>query len=890
MTRCIPTINGIVERAGTDRNGIVFSREGDGRAIYFHDPTQAAEAAIAAQVGIASDPEGTGKLRVRIGLHSGTVFQLSDGDIGGTPLNYSGRLHSVAHGGQIIMSTKTRDMLGPGADRFFWRNLGSYALRDFAPQTLWQLDYHHELGDEAVVAGPVFPPLKTKRRFEAPAPGPSQLIGRFDELAVLEQFKPGQVITITGPGGIGKTCLAKAFIENHGHRFTDGVCFVDLVPVNQSVHVANAVASALGVDPKIASTCERSITEAMAGSDALIVLDNCEHVADGASSVAEAAVQAGGPTVISTSRLPLGVLGEVVFPLGPLGIGNNDETAEGDSERLFTATATIAHPGFDPAPARPVVTEICERLGGMPLAIELAATRMSVLKPGDLLDLLEDDLSVLEGESPTIQNALRWSIDSLDDESQRIGALVADAQPDVALAELARVAQQPRSQLLGSLENLVTNGLVQLSGNVGASRYRMLQPLRLPISELLDRQQKDDLRKRQAKTYAELALDLGPRVQSSDEMAAVDQLGSEVGNIRAAVLYDIQQGNYNRAASVVSSMHMFGFLRMNYEVYSWVQTLLEQSQSLTSDDLSCENQSELSGMAAFRSFNQGDVATAMQLAVEADEVAIGTGPIASRVVLMAGHGMAGDYERANSELNRGLKWCDEHDQPFYRTNLHVIASMGLTTQGFYDEAAGLARHGLQLAERVANPSAVAWSLTALADARRLASPAEASALLVSALEIARSVSNQWVTGQALLNLSRSYRSAGELRRSAQTCADALGHCQQQANRIQSRQGVREAFLVLYELGEYEHARRVMVPLQKPNETLPPSPDQQQAVDVAIADLAASASPDTVTVESALGSLGHRSSTAEREALAYARSTLGSLLPDLDQVDPSPGLG
>ena len=364
----------VLRRAVDSHGGWLFKHTGDGVCAAFASASAAVGAAIEAQRGVA--------LPVRMGLASGEA-ELRDDDYFGSVLNRAARVMDAGHGGQILLASSTASVLaGVELD-----DLGERRLRDLsAPLRLFQVR-----ADGLRVSFPALRTLET-----VPGNLPEQLtsfVGREAEVSeVAAAVRAHRLVTLTGVGGVGKTRLALQVAAALGEVFHDGAWLVELAPIRDRGVVAEAVAGVVGAGRQTGSAVEHSVAESLAGRHLLVVLDNCEHVLDGAADVVEA-ILAGtaAVSVLATSREILGVAGEHVRPVAPL---PTDEGLVSAAAGLFLERAEAASPAFVLDADGDDVTEICRHLDGIPLAIELAAARMRSMTPREVRDRLNERFRV----------------------------------------------------------------------------------------------------------------------------------------------------------------------------------------------------------------------------------------------------------------------------------------------------------------------------------------------------------------------------------------------------------------------------------------------------------------------------------------------------------------
>ena len=539
----------LVRTAAAGHGGAEVDWAGDGAFLVFTRARDAVAAATDVQRSLAAEPWLPDEaLRLRIGIHTGEP-ELGDEGYVGMDVVVAARICAAAHGDQIVVSRATRDMAGdqavPGAS---YRPLGQHRLKDVPATTQLFQVVAPGLSEE-------FPPLKTLSATSLPALH-HRLVGRNETLAHIESLLRNphvRLVTITGPGGGGKSRLA---LEVAAAAALDRpVHLVGLAPVTDSELVPGAIARAIGVREAAGRDLVESISDALNGTGALLFLDNLEHLPGAAVHVAALLDRTPDLEVLATSRAPLRLSGEHVVPLQPLSID--------DASTLFVelaaARGVVLH---DDALAS--VHEICNRLDGLPLAIELVAARLVVLPPAEIVRALADGLA-LEMEGPidlperqrTLRAAIDWSYERLSETQRELhGALAVFA--DGGALEDARAIADGGREFLRDLEGLVAWSLVRSEIADGEVRLSMLETVR---EHALDRLQTDgrldELRRRHAERFFELALEAEPELEGPEHTKWLERLELEFDNIGAALDWLLSSGRAEDALRAISALERF---------------------------------------------------------------------------------------------------------------------------------------------------------------------------------------------------------------------------------------------------------------------------------------------------------------------------------------------
>jgi predicted ATPase/class 3 adenylate cyclase len=588
----------LLRRAVGEQRGTMFKIVGDAAQVAFPTAPEALSAAIAAQHAMLAEswPTPVHPLRVRMALHTAAA-EPHDGDYLAPGLNRLARLLSTAHGGQVLVSLAShdlaRDALPPGAGL---RDLGEHRLRDiYRPERVFQL-VHADLPFD-------FPPLRTLASRPNNLPlQPTTFLGRERELAQvcgLVRRDEVRLLTLTGPGGVGKTRLASQAAAELLDAFADGAWFVDLAPLADQALVPSTIAVALGVQEAGGHGIVTSLTAFLGGKALLLVLDNFEHVVQAAPVIAELLAAAPGVKVLVTSRARLGLRGEHELPVPPLGVPDParpvppDRLTEYEAVRLFVARAAEVAPGFavdnETAPA---VAELCVRLDGLPLAIELAAARVKVLPPAALLRRLEKRLPVLTGgardlpaRQQTLRDAIAWSYDLLAPDEQALFRRLAVFAGGGTFDAIEAVADPDRHvDLFEAIASLIDKSLVrQREGPDGEPRFWMLETIREFGQERLTASGEDGAtRRRHADWCVALAEAVWMDVILPGQERWLARLEAEHANLRAALAWLEDARDAEAMLRLAGSLWMFWFVRSHLrEGKRWTERALALSDQVT---------------------------------------------------------------------------------------------------------------------------------------------------------------------------------------------------------------------------------------------------------------------------------------------------------------------
>ncbi|WP_369829684.1 LuxR C-terminal-related transcriptional regulator [Mycobacterium sp. E2479] len=516
-------------------------------------------------------------IRLRIGINTGEVRLRDEGNYIGPTINRTARLRDLAHGGQTVLSGATEllviDQLPPDVSL---ADMGSHPLRDLPrPERVVQL-CHPDLRND-------FPPLRTPKAHVSHNL-PTQLtnfVGRQWEIhGLCETLATNRLVTLTGAGGAGKTRLAVQVASALAEQYGDGICYVDLAPITHPNVVPVAAARALGLPDQPGRSTIDTLQQHLRDRHMLLLVDNCEHLLDSsAAMVAGLLGSAPRLTVLATSREPLGVTGEAGWQVPSLSLSD-------DAIELFADRARLVRSGFtvndDNARA---VTEICRRLDGMPLAIELAAARMRALSVDEILGSLHDRFRLLTGgartsvrRQQTLRASVDWSHALLTDTERilfrRLAVFLGGFDLDAAQA-VAGVDGVERYQVLDQLTLLVDKSLVVAENSGGRTRYRLLETVRqYALEKLGESGEADVVRSRHCDYYTAMAALLDAPART-DYAQRLDQAEAEMDNLRNALGWNLETSDTERALSLASSLQPLWLTRLRVlEGRAWFDTVL----------------------------------------------------------------------------------------------------------------------------------------------------------------------------------------------------------------------------------------------------------------------------------------------------------------------------
>lgn len=674
--------------------------EGDSFVVAFPRSSDAVACALALQRAPLAP------IRLRIGVHTGEVRLRDEGNYIGPAINRTARLRELAHGGQTVLSGTTSDLVADLLPDGVWlSDLGTHPLRDLPrPERVVQL-CHPDLNND-------FPPLRV---LEVPAAQqvPAQLtnfVGRDQELVQLARLiQDNRLVTLTGAGGVGKTRLAVHLVTEVAASYSDGAWYVDLAPITDSAAVPMTVARAMGLPDQPGRTTMDTVLGFLRGRRLLIVLDNCEHLLDQSAELV-AAVLCAAPqvTILATSREPLGVAGEATFRVPSLSLAD-------DAIDLFADRARLAHRDFALTTENSVtVTEICKRLDGMPLAIELAAARVRALSLDEILDGLRDRFRLLTGgartavrRQQTLQASVEWSHALLTEPERilfrRLAVFLAGFDLDAAQA-VAGSGEVERYQVLDQLSLLVDKSLVVSETVSGSTRFRLLETMRQYAQErLVESGEADAVRARHRDYYIELASRLDDAAQSRMK-ALLDSVEREMDNLRAAYTWSLDNADAESALRLASALQPIWVTRgWVGDGVSWLDNALaeiDRTGGVVAPEVLARGLADRAWVSAAVGLNHTDDAErAVALARELDDTAL-----LARALVSCGAANGFTPELAGPYFAEGIELARSVDDGWLVGYVLGWQAFGLFYVGYPAAALERAREGRALADSIGDSS------------------------------------------------------------------------------------------------------------------------------------------------------------------------------------------
>lgn len=717
MRAALVAHDALMAEAVEAHDGYLFKHTGDGICAAFSSPRSAVNAAVAAQRAL--------ELPVRMGIATGEA-ELRGDDYFGAVLNRAARVMAAGHGGQVLIDGATAELL-TGVELV---ELGSRRLRDISRSVnLFQV---HATGLQTE-----FPALKTADASQGNLRVPATSFhGRAAEIVELQTtLKSHRLVTLTGPGGVGKTRLAVEVAERIGHEYPDGVFLVELASVTDPAAVPDAVATVLGVTQQAGMNMTDSVASALQERQRLLVFDNCEHLLDATAQIIEVILaRSQSITLLATSREGLRIDGEVLCPVPSLDTRSGSSS---DAVALFIERASAVTHGISPTRDDSALVEICRRLDGIPLAIEIAASRLLSMTVTEVRDRLDDRFRLLVGSRrglerhQTLRHAVQWSYDLLEEDEKRLLATcsVFAGTFDIA-GVMALTDSGDEFATLDLLDALVRKSLVIADGSTGRTRYSMLETIRQFAEEQLAASgEAVATRTAHARYFAEREDTITELWDGPRQHESYVWLNNEMPNLRTAFRWAADREDLDTAIAIAQYASLVGFWGLQHEPIRWAEELIEPARAVQHRRLA-----QLYSTATL-CFTAGRIDDGVGYAAAGQEALLSG--LFDEIRSEGEASIASPYA-AIGQPDRWVDWCRivmaRHIPPHIHTR--AIFSLALKMAGADEEAVTVSAELLAMAEATDNPTFAAYALFSYGTARRTLDPPVAYDALRRAIAIA----------------------------------------------------------------------------------------------------------------------------------------------------------
>ena len=801
MARALAQHDDLLRSLFEEHGGHVFKTVGDAFCVSYPNARAAINAAVAAQRGLASATwEETGPLRVRMAVHSGEAEQ-RDHDYFGPTLNRVARVLGVGHGGQTLLSAVAAESVRPTlSTEISLRDLGERRLKDLSqPEHIFQLVIQ-DLPDN-------FPPLRSLEVLPNNLPAQvTSFVGREREMAEVKRLSATtRLLTLTGPGGTGKTRLSLQVAAELLDQFPHGVWLVELSTVSDPALISDAVMSAVGIREEANRPPLTTLVDALRGRNLMLVLDNCEHLISGCAQVAATLLRSCPDVkIIASSREPLSIEGETIWGVSPLSVPdfrrnepvlNWEEIAKLEAVQLFVDRAAAVRPEFRlTADNSALIARICWRLDGIPLALELAAARVKLLPLAQILDRLDDRFRLLTGGSraalprqQTLGALIDWSYDLLSEPERillrRLSVFVVGRTLEMAEAVCAGDGLD-RVDIFDLLNSLADKSLLVVeTGPTGESRYTMLESIwDYADDKLTQHGENERFRRRHLEFFTEFAETAEPHLYVAEQKAWLEKLAAEHSNMNRALRTSLEQQE-----TVELGLRLAGSLTRYWEVRSYLTEGYEQFQ---------------------------------ELLAKADDAI-------SPVV------------RAKAEVGSGrLSWCQDRDEDafrHYRAALAIYEKLGMQLQigmvegflgftqrneGNYGEAKVHFDKALSIGKAVGSERIVVMASNGLSTVLAVEGDlVQARAIKEECVQKLKAIGDRWLLSFVKGGLAKVCFAAGDLEASRQYVTDALTITRDLGNNWSVPYAIEGIGDILAEQGEPARAVRLYGAASGQRETL-----------------------------------------------------------------------
>ena len=878
MSQALSQHDALLQRTVDEGDGYVFSQAGDGWGVSFSSPAAALDTALKVQSLMASEtwPTPIDSLKVRMGLHTGTSEERG-GDYFGTTVNRAARVSAVGSGGQVLVTDAVRTLVADDAPTDWrFRDLGEHRLRDLVrAERIWQLDTSD--------APALLADLGTRASRGNLPVARTHVIGReSDVVEVVDLIRHDPLVTLVGVGGVGKTTLAQTVARTLADDYPAGAWFVDLSGVEDPDSIPAAVASSLDIAQRPGMTTIESLADALRADRRLVIIDNAEHQIDAVADLADTMLMSiSDVSLIVTSREALAIEGEAIHRVGPLTVDDSDE--QSPAVTLFIERARRVAPDllpheFDLAP----VSEICRRLDGLPLAIELAASQCETMTPSEIATALaSDELALRSGSRSTaarhrsLFETVRWSYELLEPVDQVVfdrlsifrGGCTAEAARSVCSD-----SEVSERQVAASIRTLVRKSMVVADRRGETTRLQQLETLRRFAEErLAERGEIGAIAERHALWFGRLSADGGDGMAGPDEARHVAALLDDLDNLRAALHWAGERRRFEVMGQLGASLPYLMGSKMRPEMAGWISDALEV---LPPDNPARIDYAHAAGHSTmFR----GDLDAAPRVFAEAT-TGLGDNPqvdLLHRYLILVTAFFGGDVDRVIDDSADAM--VEAYALDFGRVGAAIGADLALALLFSGDEAAArqIAGEVTAYGDESGNPSILAWARYAEGEIEADSDPVAAIEHLEEAVEFGVTVGNEFIAGIALIALAATAGRQGDFA----TALDGMERClplwRAAGNRPQMWTAVRNLVEMLHAMNMNVDAltlhAAVEADAEHASELFGPYGDRYRSI---IGRITADLGPDEAAVASGTGrALGYSEAAGfALEAIDRARDT------------------
>jgi predicted ATPase/class 3 adenylate cyclase len=750
-------------------HGTVFQIIGDAFCAAFHTAEEALKAAIRAQRDLQGEEWGKTVIHVRMGIHTGAAEADGKDYRGYLTMSLVQRLMSAGHGGQILVSGATENLLRSRLpDGINLRDLGKHNFKD-TPQPLRVF--------QIVASGlqTEFPPLRTSDLHPNNLPTQfTSFVGREKELAdVKKLLQDTHLLTLIGPGGTGKTRLSIRAADDLLSHYPDGLWLVELAPISDALLVPRTAAVAMGLREDLQRPAIDLLCDYLHNKQLLLILDNCEHLVDACARMVDRILQAAPDIrILASSREALGIGGEVTYRVPSLELPDLnhlppfDTLSQYEAVKLFIDRATSAVPGFRVTNENaPALAQICDHLDGIPLAIELAAAKVRVLSVDQIEKRLGDRFRLLTGGSrtalerhQTLRAAIDWSYNLLPPAEQLLfcrlsvfsGGWVLEAAESVCAADVTP-ADIHRDDILFLLEQLINKSMVvteELQSRMHPSgeeslRYHMLETMREYASEKL--MGSDALHKQYAAYYLLLAETIEPFLEKPEPALWLDKLEREHNNVRAALRWALEKSEVEIGLRLASSLYLFWLMRGHLN-----EGLAHMEKFLVMADGTVDGMTLAKSLDRAGTLNRyrGNLKRAHELIAESLSLRRGLGGRHGIADCLSNLGFVvlhqGHFTEARQHYSEALSIHNElGNQQGIADSLSHLALMAYY-EGDFETAQVMDEDSLQIWRSLGDQQGIAWALYCLGNVRlRQGNHTTAHALFHESLGKSKEIGFKW---------------------------------------------------------------------------------------------------------------------------------------------------